>query len=81
MRLDLMVFILEIICLKQYKNGAYVIDLDEYADVIGLLCIQKLMKLFTLAALVLNMFVKKSKKLMDIKSQKKKYLEYKQTIQ
>ena len=30
--LDLMVFILEIICLKQ-KNGAYVINLDEYADV------------------------------------------------
>ena len=32
MNLDLMVFILEIICLK-IKDGAYVINLDEYADV------------------------------------------------
>ena len=33
MSLDLMVFILEIICLKQQKNGAYVINVDEYAYV------------------------------------------------
>ena len=33
MRLDLMVFILEIICLKQKKNGANVINLDEYVDI------------------------------------------------
>ena len=33
MNLDFMVFILEIICLKQKKNGAYVINLDEHADV------------------------------------------------
>ena len=32
MNLDLMVFILEIIYLRQ-KNGAYVISLNEYADV------------------------------------------------
>ena len=32
MNLDLMVFILEIICLR-LKNEAYVINLDKYADV------------------------------------------------
>ena len=43
---------------KTIKNGAYVINLDEYAH-IGLLCMQKIMKLFTLIILVLNMFLKK----------------------
>ena len=33
MNLDLMVFILETICLKKIKDGAYVINLDKYADV------------------------------------------------
>ena len=33
MSLDLMVFILEIIYLKKIKNGAYIINLDEYANV------------------------------------------------
>ena len=33
MNLDLMVFILETICLKKIKDGAYIINLDEYADV------------------------------------------------
>ena len=33
MKLDLMVFVLEIICLKKIKDGAYVINLDKYADV------------------------------------------------
>ena len=28
-----MVFVLEIICLKQLTNGAYAINLDKYADV------------------------------------------------
>ena len=28
-----MAFTLEIICLKQEKNGAYLVNLDEYADV------------------------------------------------
>ena len=32
MNQDLMVFILEIIKPKTIKNGAYVINLDEYAD-------------------------------------------------
>ena len=30
---DLIVLILEIICLKKIKDGAYVINLDEYADI------------------------------------------------
>ena len=33
MNLDLMEFILEIICLKKIKDGVYVINLDEYVDV------------------------------------------------
>ena len=33
MNQDLMVFIQEIICLKKIKDGAYKINLDEYADV------------------------------------------------
>ena len=30
---ELMEFILEIICLKKIKDGAYLINLDEYVDV------------------------------------------------
>ena len=30
---DLIVLILEIICLKKIKDGAYAINLDEYADI------------------------------------------------
>ena len=33
MKEDLMVFIIEIIFLKKMKDGAYVINLDEYVDV------------------------------------------------
>ena len=33
MNQDLMVFTQEIICLKKIKDGKYVINLDEYADV------------------------------------------------
>ena len=33
MNQDLMVFLQEIICLKKIKDGAYVINLDEYVDV------------------------------------------------
>ena len=38
MNQDLMVFFQEIICLKQWRMGAYVINPDEYADV-GTHCI------------------------------------------
>ena len=47
---------------KRVKNGAYVINLDEYADVdihwIALYV--KIMTLFTLMVLLLNIFLKKS---------------------
>ena len=33
MNLDLMEFILEIICLKKKRDEAYVINLDEHSDV------------------------------------------------
>ena len=38
MILDLMEFVLEINCLKKIKDGAYVLNLDEYAD-FGTCCI------------------------------------------
>ena len=55
---------------KKIKNGAYVINLDEYADVgkrwIALFC--KEMKLFISIVLVLNVFLKKLKNLLEIKT-------------
>ena len=49
-------------------------------DVGTMLCMKKIMNLFTLIVLVLNMFLKKLKDLLDTKAQKQTYLEYKQTI-
>ena len=55
---------------KNIKDGAYVINLDEYADVgthwIALFC--KKMKLFISIVLVLNIFLKKLKNLLGIKT-------------
>ena len=55
---------------KKIKDGAYVINLDEYADVgthwIALFC--KKMKLFISIVLVLNIFLKKFKNLSGIKT-------------
>ena len=55
---------------KKIKDGAYVINLDEYADVgthwIALFC--KKMKLFISIVLVLNIFLKKLKNLSEIKT-------------
>ena len=48
---------------------------------IGLLCMEKIMKLFTLIVLVLHTLLKKLKSLLDIKIEKQRYLECKQTIQ
>ena len=65
------------------KNKAFVVNLDEYADV-GTHWIALYVKnneVIYLMVLVLNMFLKKSKKLLDIKTLKQTYLEYKQTIQ
>ena len=66
---DLMVFFQEIICLKKIKDEAYIINLDEYADVgthwIALFCNRN--ELFISIVLVLNMFLKKLKNLLGIK--------------
>ena len=55
---------------KKIKDGAYVINFDEYADTgthwIALFC--KKMKLFILIVLVLNIFLKKLKNLLGIKT-------------
>ena len=55
---------------KKIKDGAYVINLDEYADVgthwISLFC--KKMKLFVSIALVMNIFLKILKNLLEIKT-------------
>ena len=54
---------------KKIKDGAYVINFDEYADTgthwIALFC--KKMKLFILVASELNIFLKKLKNLLEIK--------------
>ena len=65
---------------KIIKNGAYIINFHEYADA-GTHWVALYVKLFTLIVLLLNMFLKKSKNLLDIKTQKQTYLQYKQTIQ
>ena len=59
MNQDLMVFVPEIICQK--KDGAYVINLDEYADVgthLIAFFVTKV-KLFISIVLVLNMLLKR----------------------
>ena len=55
---------------KKIKDGTYVINLDEYADVgnIGLLYFVTKMKLLISIVLVLNMFLKKLKNLLGIKT-------------
>ena len=55
---------------KKIKNGTYVINLGEYADVgnIGLLYFVAERKLFITIVLVLNMFLKKLKNLLGIKT-------------
>ena len=55
---------------KKIKDGAYVINFDEYVDVgnIGLLYFVTEKKLFISIALVLNIFLKKGKNLLEIKT-------------
>ena len=52
---------------KKIKDGAYVINLDEYADV-GTHWIVAEVKLFISIVLVLNMFLKRLKNLSGIKT-------------
>ena len=73
---------------RKIKDGVYVINLGEYADVgthwIALFCKKKKMKLFISIVLVLNIFLKKLKNLLkcflEIKIQKLIFFEYKKTI-
>ena len=69
---------------KKIKDGAYVTNFDEYADTgthwIALFC-KKKTKLFISTALVLSIFLKKLKNLLEIKIQKLTLFEYKQIIQ
>ena len=55
---------------KKIKDGAYIINLDEYADVgthwISLFC-KKKMKLFISIVLVLSIFLKELKNLSEMK--------------
>ena len=68
---------------KKIKDGAYVTNLDEYADVgtNWLLYFVEEVKSFILIVLVFNMFLKKLQNLSVIKTSKQTYLEYNQTIQ
>ena len=67
---NLMVLILETTCLKNIKDEAYIINLDEYADVsthwIALFCNRS--ETVYLDSLVLNMFLKKLNNLSGIKT-------------
>ena len=67
---NLMVLILETTCLKNMKDEAYIINLDEYADVsthwIALFCNRS--ETVYLDSLVLNMFLKKLNNLSGIKT-------------
>ena len=70
MNQDLMVFIQDIICLKEIKDEVYVINLDEYVDVgthwIALFVTE--VKSFISIILILNMFLKRLKNLPGIKT-------------
>ena len=70
MKQDLMVFFQEIIYQKKIKDGAYVINLVEIRILvhIGLLYFVTKMKLFILIVLLLNIFLKKLKNLLVIKT-------------
>ena len=68
---------------KKIKDGAHVINLDEYADVgthwIALYVLDN--DAFILTVLVLNTFLKKLIVLFVIKTCKQTYLEYKHMVQ
>ena len=68
---------------KIIKNGAYVINLDEYADggTHWFALHVKNNEVIYFDSFGLSMFLKKSKDLLDIKTRKQTYLEYKQSIQ
>ena len=67
---DLMVFVLETICLKKIEDGVYVRNLHKYANVahIGMLYFVTKVKLFISLVFMLNMFLRKLKNLSEIKT-------------
>ena len=67
---DLMVFVLETICLKKIEDEVYVINLHKYANVahIGMLYFVTKVKLFISLVFMLNMFLRKLKNLSEIKT-------------
>ena len=78
-----MVYIVEIIYLKKNKNGVYIINLDEHAHV-GTYWVALYVK--NNEAIYFDSFgvehvPKEIKDLLDVKTLKQTYLEYKQTIQ
>ena len=78
-----MMLILEIIFPKKLKDGVYVSNVDEYADIRThwiALYVSK-MVLLILIILELNTFLKRLENALTIKTCKQRYLEYKQTIQ
>ena len=83
MDLDLINFILEIICLKELKDSEYVINLDEYADVgthwIALYI--KNIEINYFDSFEVEHVSKEIENTFGHKNIKTPYLEYKQTIQ
>ena len=72
MNQNLMVFFSRNNLFNKIKDGAYVINLDGYEDIgtqwIALFCKKKKMKLIILIVLELNIFPKKLKNLLEIKT-------------
>ena len=80
---------------KKIKDGVYIINLDEYADIgthwIALFCKKKKEIVYFIVflksysgnciVLLLNIFLKKLKNLSEIKIQKLIFFEYKKTMQ
>ena len=83
MNLDLIKFILEIICLNELKDSEYVINLDEYADVgthwIALYI--KNIEIIYFDSFKVEHVPKEIENTFGHKNIKTPYLEYKQTIQ
>ena len=83
MNLDLMELFSRDNIANKIKNGSYVKNLDEYADISnnGLLYFaEEQQLLFISTVLVLNMFLKKLKNLSETKKSKQTFFEYNQTI-
>ena len=83
MNQDTMEFFQEIICLKKIKDGAYVINFDEYADTgthwIALFC--KKNEIIYFDSFGVEYIPEEIKEFIVIKNVKANIFEYKKTIQ